>query len=72
MIRPCRRPTNEDIKVGSTSTRIDDFVNGGQEFDNLYVLSPFLNAWNSCAGGRWTAPPPLCRSAIIRSQLSRK
>jgi hypothetical protein len=34
----------EDTKVGSTSTRVDDFVNRGKEFDHLYVLPPLLSA----------------------------
>src|SRR5262245_37298638 len=33
-----------DIKVGSTSTRVNDFVNRGQEFDALYVFPPLLKA----------------------------
>ena len=36
--------TKEDTKVGSTSTRVEDFVNRGKEFDHLYVLPPLLNA----------------------------
>src|SRR5262245_55829785 len=36
--------TKEDMKVGSTSTRVEDFVNRGKEFDNLYVLPSLLNA----------------------------
>jgi hypothetical protein len=34
----------EDTKVGSTSTRVEDFVNRGKEFDHLYVLPPLLSA----------------------------
>jgi hypothetical protein len=36
--------TKEDTKVGSTSTRIEDFVNRGKEFDDLYVLPTLLDA----------------------------
>src|SRR5215470_12745923 len=36
--------TNEDTRVGSTSTRVEDFVNRGKEFDDLYLLPPLLNA----------------------------
>lgn len=32
----------EDIAIGSTSTRVTDFVNRGPEFDGLYVLPPLL------------------------------
>ncbi|MDP1561184.1 MAG: hypothetical protein Q8M16_07290 [Pirellulaceae bacterium] len=33
-----------DVKVGSTSTRVNDFVNRGPEFDTLYVFPPLLDA----------------------------
>jgi len=34
----------EDMKIGSTSTRVNDFVNRGKEFDALYVFPPLLDA----------------------------
>lgn len=34
----------EDVAIGSTSTRVTDFVNRGPEFDGLYVLPPLLEA----------------------------
>jgi hypothetical protein len=36
--------TDADTKVGSTSTRVNDFVNRGQDFDAFYVLPPLLKA----------------------------
>ena len=36
--------TADDIKVGSTTTRVRDFVNRGAEFDNLYLYPPVLQA----------------------------
>ena len=33
-----------DIRIGSTSTRVNDFVNRGAEFDRLYVFPPLLEA----------------------------
>jgi hypothetical protein len=36
--------TEEDIKIGSTCTRVNDFVNRGAAFDNLYVFPPLLEA----------------------------
>ena len=36
--------TGDDIKIGSTSTRVSDFVNRGAEFDDLYVFPPLLEA----------------------------
>jgi ectoine hydroxylase-related dioxygenase (phytanoyl-CoA dioxygenase family) len=35
---------SEDISVGSTTTRVHDFVNRGPEFDGLYVYQPVLEA----------------------------
>jgi hypothetical protein len=34
----------EDIRIGSTSTRVVDFVNRGSMFDSLYVYPPLLDA----------------------------
>jgi hypothetical protein len=34
----------EDIRVGSTTTRVRDFVNRGAEFDELYLYPPILQA----------------------------
>jgi hypothetical protein len=36
--------TVDDVKIGSTSTRVSDFVNRGAEFDALYVFPPLLEA----------------------------
>jgi hypothetical protein len=33
-----------DLRVGSTSTRLSDFVNRGPEFDALYVFPPLIDA----------------------------
>ncbi len=38
------RATPDDIKVGSTTTRVSDFVNRDAEFDNLYLYPPILQA----------------------------
>lgn len=34
----------EDVRVGSTTDRVHDFVNRGAEFDDLYVYQPVLEA----------------------------
>jgi ectoine hydroxylase-related dioxygenase (phytanoyl-CoA dioxygenase family) len=34
----------EDVSVGSSTTRVHDFVNRGPEFDELYVYGPVLEA----------------------------
>jgi len=36
--------TGGDIRIGSTTTRVSDFVNRGMEFDELYVFAPLLEA----------------------------
>ena len=36
--------TGDDVSIGSTSTRVTDFVNRRAEFDRLYVLPPLLEA----------------------------
>jgi hypothetical protein len=36
--------TSDDIRIGSTSTKVADFVNRGAEFDRLYVFPPLLEA----------------------------
>jgi hypothetical protein len=34
----------DDMHAGSTTTRVNDFVNRGDEFDSLYVFAPLLEA----------------------------
>jgi hypothetical protein len=41
----------DDIRIGSTSTRVSDFVNRGTEFDDLYVFPPLLEACRRVIGG---------------------
>ncbi|MYN65851.1 MAG: phytanoyl-CoA dioxygenase family protein [Acidobacteria bacterium] len=36
--------TGDDVSIGSTSTRVTDFVNRGAEFGRLYVLPQLLDA----------------------------
>jgi hypothetical protein len=36
--------TDDDTRIGSTSTRVSDFVNRGAAFDDLYVFPPLLEA----------------------------
>ncbi|HEY9420687.1 MAG TPA: phytanoyl-CoA dioxygenase family protein [Thermoanaerobaculia bacterium] len=36
--------TGDDVRIGSTSTRVSGFVNRGAEFDDLYVFPPLLEA----------------------------
>lgn len=43
--------TGDDIRVGSTSTKVSDFVNRGAAFDNLYLFPPLLDACCRVIGG---------------------
>jgi len=36
--------SSDDLRFGSTTTRVRDFVNRGSEFDELYVFQPILEA----------------------------
>ena len=36
--------SGDDVHTGSTTTRVNDFVNRGAEFDALYVFPPLLEA----------------------------
>jgi len=40
----CARAAPEDVRVGSTSTRVTDFVNRGALFDAVYTWPPVLDA----------------------------
>jgi Phytanoyl-CoA dioxygenase (PhyH) len=40
-----------DIRVGSTTTRVSDFVNRGEQFDALYVFPPLLDGCRHVIGG---------------------
>jgi ectoine hydroxylase-related dioxygenase (phytanoyl-CoA dioxygenase family) len=42
--------TGPDIRVGSASTRVTDFVNRGSAFDAVYVFPPLLQAARSIIG----------------------
>jgi hypothetical protein len=36
--------TDDDMRIGSTTTRVSDFVNRGAAFDDVYVFPPLLEA----------------------------
>ena len=44
--------SSDDIRIGSTSTRVNDFVNRGEaaEFDSLYIYQPLLEACHHVIG----------------------
>lgn len=34
----------EDVRIGPTTTKVDDFINRGAQFDELYISAPILEA----------------------------
>jgi hypothetical protein len=40
----------DEIKIGSTTTRVSDFVNRGREFDDVYTFPPLLDACRRVIG----------------------
>lgn len=38
------RAAADDVSIGSSTTRVNDFVNRGPEFDRLYVYEPIIEA----------------------------
>jgi ectoine hydroxylase-related dioxygenase (phytanoyl-CoA dioxygenase family) len=40
----------DDVRVGSTTTRVSDFVNRGPDFDAVYVFAPVLEAASRVIG----------------------
>lgn len=42
--------TSDDVRVGSTSTKVNDFVNRGAAFDDLYLFPPLLEACRRVIG----------------------
>lgn len=40
-----------DVRIGTTSTRVSDFVNRGEEFDAIYLFPPLLEACCQIIGG---------------------
>ncbi len=41
----------DDVRVGRTSTRVNDFVNRGAAFDSVYIFPPLLEACCQVIGG---------------------
>lgn len=54
--------SHEDTRVGTTSTRVNDFVNRGVAFDGLYVFPPLLEACCRIIGRPFTLSSLLARS----------
>jgi hypothetical protein len=56
-----------DLRVGSTTTRVHDFVNRGPEFDELYVCPPVLEACRRVMRGPFRLSSFLARTVRPRT-----
>ena len=54
--------TGDDVRLGSTSTRVSDFVNRGGAFDDVYMFPALLRACHSVIGGPFKLSSFLSRS----------
>ncbi len=54
--------SGSDIKVGTTSTRVTDFVNRGPEFDGVYTYPPLLRACSLVIGAPFKLSSLLART----------
>ena len=57
-----------DVSVGSTTTRVHDFVNRGPEFDELYIYRPVLEACCRVIGQPFKLSSLLARTVRPYSQ----
>lgn len=57
-----------DLSIGSTTTRVHDFVNRGAEFDELYVFRPVLEACCRVIGQPFKLSSLLARTVRPHSQ----
>src|SRR4051794_6286615 len=60
--------SSDDIHVGRTTTRINDFVNKGSEFDELYVCEALLNACRYVFRGPFILSSMLARTVHPNAQ----
>jgi ectoine hydroxylase-related dioxygenase (phytanoyl-CoA dioxygenase family) len=58
----------DDISIGSSTTRVHDFVNRGSEFDGLYVYQPVLEACCRIIGQPFKLSTMLARTVRPRAQ----
>jgi Phytanoyl-CoA dioxygenase (PhyH) len=60
--------SSDDVRVGSTTTRVHDFVNRGSEFDELYVCPPLLKACCHVIGQPFKLSSMLARTVHPNAQ----
>jgi ectoine hydroxylase-related dioxygenase (phytanoyl-CoA dioxygenase family) len=59
---------SDDLSIGSSTTRVHDFVNRGPEFDALYIYQPVLEACCRIIGQPFKLSTMLARTVRPRSQ----
>jgi ectoine hydroxylase-related dioxygenase (phytanoyl-CoA dioxygenase family) len=59
---------SDDVRVGSTTTRVHDFVNRGLEFEELYVCQPLLKACCHIIGQPFKLSSMLARTLRTNAQ----
>ena len=60
--------SSDDVRLGSTTTRVHDFVNRGSEFDKLYVCQPLLKACCHVIGQPFKLSSMLARTLHPKAQ----
>ncbi|HEX8179572.1 MAG TPA: phytanoyl-CoA dioxygenase family protein [Pyrinomonadaceae bacterium] len=63
--------SSDEVGVGSTTTRVHDFVNRGSEFDELYVCQPLLKACCHVIGQPFKLSSMLARTLHPNVQAQR-
>lgn len=59
---------SDDVSIGSSTTRVNDFFNSSPEFDGLYVYQPVLEACRSIIGQPFKLGTMHARTLRPRSQ----
>jgi hypothetical protein len=62
VVAEATRANDPDLRIGSTTTRLQDLVNRGIEFDPLYIYGPVLEACCHVIGGRFKLSSLLART----------
>ena len=65
----------DDVRVGTTTTRVTDFVNRGAEFDGIYILPELISACRHVIEGRLKlqlVPRPDSRTAEAGAGSARR
>jgi len=64
--------TPDDLSIGSTTTRVHDFVNRGPDFDELYIYRPILGACCRIIGRPFKLSTMLARTVNPNSEAQER